>query len=62
MENNENEKIIGEFTNKLAEVLNESQNDPYQYVVEYRLVNNDKLLGYHGSTFCQLTEDRLSGK
>lgn len=45
----------------MKEVVQESfdmvQSAEQLYIVEYRLVENDEFLGYHKSTFCELTDD-----
>lgn len=61
MENNVNQVVDG-LTNLLEETFNQNQKRDNQYVVEYRKVSDDSLLGYHLSTFCQVGQERLGGK
>ncbi len=55
-----------EITEVLADVLqkmhDEKQNRPNQYVVVYKRKSDDSLIGYHLSTFCQITDDILTAK
>jgi len=55
-----------ELNQKLAEILkkihDEEQDKPNQYVIAYYRKDNDRLIGYHYSTFCQLTNDILEAK
>jgi hypothetical protein len=61
MENNLNQ-VVDVITKTLEETFNENQKRDNQYVVEYRKVSDDSLLGYHLSTFCQVGQERLNGK
>ena len=61
MENNVNQVVDG-LTKVLEETFNRNQERDDQYVVEYRKVSDDSLLGYHLSTFCQVGQNRLEGK
>jgi hypothetical protein len=61
MENNVNQVVDG-LTKVLEETFNRNQERDDQYVVEYRKVSDDSLLGYHLSTFCQVGQERLNGK
>lgn len=38
------------------------QNMPNQYIVAYKRKSDDSLIGYHISTFCQISQDPLDGK
>jgi len=55
-----------ELENALGEVLREAwekqQERPNQYVVAYFRTDNDERIGYHASSFCQLTQDILDAK
>jgi hypothetical protein len=46
----------------LKKAHDQLQERPNQYVVAYFRKDNDKLIGYHASTFCQLTDNLLNGK
>jgi len=46
----------------LKKAFEENQNRPNQYVVAYFRKSDDTLIGYHASTFCQVTNELLSGK
>lgn len=61
MENNLNQVVDG-LTKVLEETFNRNQERDNQYVVEYRKVSDDSLIGYHLSTFCQVGQNRLDGK
>ena len=62
MENKDKNRLVEHLARGLEKTFDKFQERDHQYVVEYRLVENDKLLGYHASTFCQLVDDRLSAK
>lgn len=53
----ENKDIIKDIAKALETALNEKNERPNQYIVEYRKVSDNSLIGYHASSFCQLTED-----
>lgn len=55
-------KLVDAITGALKQVFEDAQNEPDQYVVAYRKTSDDSLLGYHQSTFCVLTQDRLKAK
>ena len=59
---NQTEKVVDAIAGALQQVFEEQQNEPFQYAVAYRKVADDTLLGYHSSTFCNLTDDKLKGK
>ena len=61
MENNLNQ-VVDNLTKTMEEVFNKNQQRDNQYVVEYRKVSDDSLIGYHLSTFCQVGQNRLDGK
>lgn len=50
------------FAKYLKEAFDKMQERPNQYVVAYYRVSDDSLIGYHSSTFCQVTDDLLRGK
>lgn len=50
---------LGELIQKVKEELAER---PNQYVVAYYRKDNDELIGYHASTFCQITDDIFQAK
>lgn len=55
-----------DLTEKLEKVIKETfeklQERPDQYVVAIYKQANDERLGYHASTFCQVTKDILGAK
>jgi hypothetical protein len=59
---NEKEKVVKELVKLLNKQMEENSEQPDQYVVGYYRVKDDKLVGYHLSTSCQITEDILEGK
>lgn len=61
MEDSVNQVVDG-LTKVLEDTFNRNQERENQYVVEYRKVSDDSLLGYHLSTFCQVGQNRLEGK
>ena len=57
------EKVLKELVDLLNKHMNENeQSTENQYVVGYYRVEDDKLIGYHLSTSCQITEELLDGK
>ena len=56
------DKVVDALVGVLKEVFDKGQEEPDQYVVEYSRISDGTILGYHASSFCQLTDDRLSGK
>lgn len=56
------EDVIALLSEKLKEAFEKSQDRPDQYVVAYFRVKDDSLIGYHASTFCQVTDDIFDGK
>lgn len=58
----EKAKAITSIADALAKSFADKQSAPNQFVVKYLKVSDNSLLGYHASTFCQLTEDRDSAK
>lgn len=61
MENSINQVLDG-LTKTMEDTFNRNQQRDNQYVVEYRKVSDDSLIGYHLSTFCQVGQNRLEGK
>lgn len=59
---NENEKVVDLFVGVLKDSFDEAQKEPFQYVVEYRNVHDDSLIGYHLSSWCQVGQNRLDAK
>ena len=59
---NDKNKVIENFIGMLEETFNKNQQRDNQYVVEYRKVSDDSLIGYHLSSFCQVGQNRLDGK
>ncbi len=56
------ENLKNELASALQKVFDERQERPNQYVVAYYKLSDDSLIGYHASTFCQLTDDILKAK
>jgi hypothetical protein len=59
---NDKNKVIDHFVGALQEAFEKNQQRDNQYVVEYRKVSDDSLIGYHLSTVCQVGQNRLEGK
>lgn len=59
---NDKNKVIDHFVGALQEAFEKNQQRDNQYVVEYRKVSDDSLIGFHLSTFCQVGQNRLDGK
>lgn len=55
------EKLTEIVTKALEETFNERQKLPFQYVVAYK-TKDEKLIGYHLSTFCQITQNKEEAK
>jgi hypothetical protein len=55
-------KVVTAVADSLAQAFDDHQKLPHQYVVKYLRVSDDSLIGYHASTFCQLTDDVYSAK
>ena len=62
MEKNIKDQIVEEIAVSLGKVFEEKQKEKHQYVVEYRNSNDDSLIGYHLSSFCQVGQNRLEAK
>jgi hypothetical protein len=58
----ETKKVVGELMNVMGKVFAEEQEKPFQYVVAYKRVADDTVIGYHASTFCNHTQDIEKGK
>ena len=56
------DELAQKLTEVLSKVWDKAQERPDQYVVAYYRVDNEELIGYHASTFCQLTDDILYAK
>lgn len=56
------EEIITKLSDVLKQVHDDLQKRPNQYVVGYFRQSDNSLVGYHASTFCQITQDILNGK
>ena len=56
------DKVVDALVGALKSVFEADQDKPDQYVVQYLRKSDNTLIGYHASSFCQLTDDRLSGK
>jgi hypothetical protein len=54
---------LDELTGIIKEKFDESQRSPEsKYVVAYKRKSDDSLIGYHLSTFCQVTDDKFLAK
>lgn len=58
MNNEIKEKIIG----ALQKVWDERQSLPNQFVVVYKKMADDEVIGYHMSTMCNISKDILEAK
>jgi hypothetical protein len=57
------ENIINEIGEVIIKSMEESQEKAqYPYVVAYKRKSDDSLIGYHQSTFCQVTDNKFDGK
>lgn len=56
------EKILDELTQSMAQGFEERQKLDFQYVVVYKRKSDESLIGYHLSTWCQLTDEKFSAK
>jgi len=56
------EEVLNTLGEKLQELWKEQQARPTQYVVAYFKKEGDELIGYHSSSFCQVTKDILQAK
>lgn len=55
-------EIVEKIEELLRGIHDELQSRPNQYVVGYYKVSDCSLIGYHTSTFCQITKDIMDGK
>lgn len=56
-------EVVDELTDIIKNNFDERQrNSESKYVVAYKRKSDDSLIGYHLSTFCQITNDKFSGK
>lgn len=60
--NNDKKKVTEALVGILRKSHEERQKLPNQYVVAYKKISDDELIGYHASTFCQTTQDILQAK
>lgn len=58
----EKKQIMEKLMEAMKQSFDERQQKPFQYVVAYYRVKDDSLIGYHASSFCQLTDRKESGK
>jgi hypothetical protein len=58
----ETKKVVGALMDVMGKVFAEDQLKPFQYVVAYKRVADDSVIGYHASTFCNHTQDIEAGK
>jgi hypothetical protein len=56
------EAIVGKLVDGLIETFNKEQEKDFQYAVAYIKKSDGSLIGYHASTFCQITEEKTNGK
>ncbi len=56
-EENQKADMVTKLSDVLAKVWDNAQNRPNQYIISYHLIDNDELIGYHMSTFCEITSD-----
>lgn len=56
------DKLAGVLMGVMKKVFEADQEEPFQYAVAYRRVSDDSLLGYHGSTWCDLVKEKVNGK
>lgn len=57
-----NKKLKQEIAETLQRAFNESRIKPDQFVVAYFRKEDDSLIGYHASTWCNYTDDILEAK
>ena len=53
----ETKKVVGALMDVMGKVFDEDQQKPFQYVVAYKRVADESVIGYHASTFCNHTQD-----
>lgn len=59
---NNNDNVINQLTNLLQKHFEEQQLKPHQYVVGIYNKHTNKLIGYHLSTLCQVTQEITQAK
>lgn len=57
-----NKQVLNKITDIIEKTKKEESKKPFQYVVGYYRVDNEKLIGYHLSTFCQITQEIFEAK
>lgn len=55
-------KLVNAMVEALQKLHEENQKRPDQYVVVYKRKSDESIIGYHLSTFCQITDDILRAK
>jgi len=55
-------KVTDAIMKGLSKLHEDRQNAENQYIVVYKKKSDDSVLGYHASTFCQLTKEALRAK
>lgn len=55
------EKVIEELSGSFEKLMNSTEHK-HPYVVAYRKKSDGSLIGYHLSTFCQITDDKFLAK
>ena len=58
----ETKKVVGTLMEAMGKTFEENQQKPFQYVVAYKRIADDSVIGYHASTFCNTTQDLEKGK
>lgn len=58
----DSKKLVNALGGLMKKNFEANQERPFQYVVEYRKVSDDSLIGYHQSTFCQVSNQKEGGK
>jgi hypothetical protein len=58
----ETKKVVGTLMEAMGKNFEENQQKPFQYVVAYKRIADDSVIGYHASTFCNTTKDLEKGK
>lgn len=58
----ETKEVVGKLMEVMAKNFDEDQQKPFQYVVAYKRVADESVIGYHASTFCNTTQNLENGK
>ena len=58
----ETKKVVGALMDVMGKTFEENQQKPFQYVVAYKRVADESVIGYHASTFCNNTQNIENGK